>query len=500
MIEPAYFSMPPRLGSFGPEAIDLVAEAGMVLDEEQKLAVDAMLSFGPRGHWVALEQVIKEARQNGKTTNVLEPVTAFDFFLLPPDRMVWTAHLFKTTMDAFADFDRMIETSPTMSRRVKNISRGKDDLHIELHNRAKLEFIARAGGGGRGLKGKRVVMDEALFVQATAMGALMPILSTRKGAQITYGSSAGKATSEHLGRLTQRGRGVGDPSLIYVEWCSPGSWDNPGCARGQKCSHAVGVDGCQLDNEELWPHANHSLGGRISYEYVRGERRALPPREFGRERLGWDESIITGARPIDGKAWSDLVDIRSKMVDPVAVGLHVNNDRSASAIGVAGYRPDGLVHLEVIKSEPGSAWVVDDVMTVVKRFGPCVVVLDDRSETASLLPDLKERGLKVRDRDPEKTPAEGEIVVTTWSGDLAKACGALHSRAVETKTIRHLNQPELNDSLAGAVWRELGNARAWDLKNAETNQAPLMTVTLALHGLLTYGPEPEVAAPWVAFA
>lgn len=492
MIEPAYLSVPPRLGSFGDEAIDLVAEAGLVLDEEQRLAVDAFLSFGPGGRWVALEQAIKEPRQNGKTTSVLEPVTAFDFFLLPPDRIVWTAHLFKTARDAFSDFERMIDTAPVMSRRVKRISRATDDMHIELHSGAKLEFLARAGGGGRGLKGKRVVMDEALYVQAVSMGALMPILSTRKGAQITYGSSAGKETSDHLGKLTRRGRRGGDPSLIYLEWCAPGSWDAPGCTRGVKCLHEDGMDGCALDNEEHWKRSNHSLETRITVEYVRDERRALPPREFGRERMGWDETLLAGERPISEKAWGDLVDIMSTMVDPVAVGIEVNNDRSASAIGVAGYREDGLIHLEVIKSAAGVSWAVPAVVALVKTWNPCAVVLDDRSEAASLLPDLKDEGLKQRSRDPEVTPAAGEIVVTTWASDLARACGGLHTRATETRGVRHLNQPELNDSVKGAVWRTLGDAKAWDRKAATTNPAPIFSVTLALHGLLTYGPSSSV--------
>lgn len=528
MIEPAYLSIPPRKGSFGDEAVDLVATAGLILDEEQRLAVDAFLSYGPGGQWVALEQAIKEPRQNGKTTSVAEPVTAFDFFLLEPDRIVWTAHVFKTCRDAFADFERMIEASSVMSRRVKKISHAPDDLHIELHNGARMDFLARAGGGGRGLKGKRVVMDEALYVQAVSMGALLPILSTRKGAQITYASSAGKETSDHLGKITRRGRRGGDPSLIYVEWCAPGGWDDPGCTRGAKCLHEDGTDGCELDNEEHWARANHSLGTRITVEYVRDERRALSPREFGRERLGWDENLLSGERPIGEKAWNDLIDIMSKAVDPVAVGLHVNNDRSASALGIAGYRSDGLIHLEVVKSAAGVAWTVPDLMRLVERAEPLVVVLDDKSETASLLPDLKKAGLHLRDRDPdvrtgggdvdqedddaeaEEAEAEGgdegaevaadeqpvvvrKIVVTTWANDLAKACGALHTRVTETKEIRHLNQPELNDSLKGAAWRQLGNARAWDLQHAETNQAPLMAVTEALHGLLTYGSSGPVA-------
>jgi hypothetical protein len=61
----------------------------------------------PGGKWVALEEAIIESRQNGKTTNVVLPVVLFDLFMLPPDRIVWTAHLFKTARDAFDDFVRL---------------------------------------------------------------------------------------------------------------------------------------------------------------------------------------------------------------------------------------------------------------------------------------------------------------------------------------------------------------------------------------------------------
>lgn len=498
MIEPAHLWVPPRVGSYGDEAIDLAAEAGRVLDDEQKLGVDAMLSFGPGGRWVALESAIIEARQNGKTGGVLLPVTLFDLFLLEPDRIVWTAHLFRTSREAFDDFCTCIERAPVLSRRVKKISYSHGEESIELHNGAKLDFLARSGGGGRGLGGKRVVMDEALFLAAGPMGSLLPVLAARPDPQVNYGSSAGKETSDHLDNLTRRGRAGGDPSLIWIEYRAPGSWADPPCERGKKCPHTVGTSGCALDDEELWQKANHTLGKRITYAYVRSERRALPPREFGRERLGWEEAVLTAAGPISDKQWLDLIDKDSEMVDPVALAIEVNNDRSSAAIGVAGRRADGKLHLEVIKSQPGVSWVVDDVVKLNKKWKPCVIVIDDKSEAASLLPDLKEKKLKVRDRDPDKKPGEDEVIVTTWAADMARACGSLYTAVTETKSLRHLNQPDLNDSVKGASWRPLGDAKAWSRKEPNTNPAPLISVTLALHGLLTYGPEPEApAAPWV---
>lgn len=495
MIRPAHFWLPPRIGSYGDEAIDLAAEAGWSLDEEQKLGVDAMLSYGPGGAPIALESAIIEARQNGKTARVLQPVALFDLFLMPPDDIMWTAHRMSTVMESFEDFQVAIATSPTLSRRVKKICIDDSNQHIELHNGAKIAFRTRTGDVGRGLGAKRVVLDEALVLSAGLMGSLLPTLSARPNAQVNYGSSAGKTTSAHLANLVRRGRAGNDPTLIWIEFCAPGSWENPPCDKGKKCLHYPDTPGCALDDETLWPLANHALETptpRITYTYVRAERRTLPIPEFGRERMGWHETVLSESRPISDKQWTDLVDIMSTTVDPVAVGMEVNHDRTASAIGVAGYREDGLVHEEIIKSEPGVSWLVDDVMTVVEKFSPCVVVLDDKSETASLLPDLKEKGLLLRDRDPKKPAVGGELLVTTWASDLARASGAFHTRVTETKTIRHLNQPETLESLRGAVWRQLGDAKAFDRKAATTNQAPLFALVLALYGLLVYGPSGPV--------
>ena len=496
MIPPAHLWIPERVGSYGDEAVDLARIAGRELDEEQALAVDAMLSYGKGGRWVALESAVVEPRQNGKTSGVILPVVLFDLFLLKPDRIVWTAHLFRTAKDAFTDVVGYIESTPELSKRVKKISYGNDDRSVELHNGARLEFLARSGGGGRGLGGKRVVMDEALILSADSMGALMPTLSARPDPQITYGSSAGKETSDHLYNLMKRGRAGGDPSLIWVEWCAEGSWQNPQCRLGKSCPHLVGTQGCALDNEELWQHANPALGKRITFSYVRSERRSLPLREFGRERLGWHEEAVAEARPISESQWSDLRDEMSQMVDPVALAFEVNRDRSGAAIGVVGRRSDGQLHAEVIKSAPGVSWVVGDLATLIGKWRPCAVVYDDRSEAASLVPDLKELGLEVT-REPKR--GTSEILVAAWAADLARACGQLYDAVTETKTLKHLDQPELNESVRGAAWRPLGDARAWSRKDATTNPAPLFAVTLALHGLLQYGPEEEEVAPWAMY-
>src|SRR6266540_1214602 len=205
VVRPQHLWVPERRGSYGAEVVDLAREAGRVVDAEQEIAIDAMASYGPGGKWLTLESAIVEARQNGKTNGVLVPIVLADLFLWGADEIGWTAHLFKTTRKAFAEFCRCIEFSAALSRRVKKISTSHGEESIELTSGAILAFLARSMGGGRGLSGKRLVFDEAGILSAESMGALLPTMATRDNAQVLYGASAGLLKSKHLRKLRNRG-------------------------------------------------------------------------------------------------------------------------------------------------------------------------------------------------------------------------------------------------------------------------------------------------------
>lgn len=479
VVAPAHLSIPPREGSYGEGAAQLMEIAGRPLDDEQRLAVDAALSYRPGGRWVALESAIIEARQNGKTGGVLLPCVLFDLFLMPPDRIVWTAHLFRTARDAFNDVVLLVENSDTLSKRVKKIVYANGEEAVELHNGAKLEFLARSKGGGRGLGGKRIVMDEALFLSAESMGALMPTLAARSmtgDPQIMYGSSAGVLGSDHLRGLRDRGRKGNDPSLVYLEWCAPGSWDEPGCDLGAECPHTVGTDGCALDDETLWPKANHALGRRISYEYVRSERRALPPEEFGRERLGWHSDPAGGGVPLE--QWSACADEDSKPAGRPVFMIDASPGLRSVAIVAAMYRSDGFPHLEVVAHGSGFDWAAPRAVQL-QRHNPLDWVIDPGGPAGALLPDLLAHGIEPRQMS---------------SRDLGQACEAF-AATVGDKGLRHLDDPALNRAIAGAGRRDIGDGLwAWSRRKSDSDISPLVGATGAYWGL-SVSPPPKPPAP-----
>jgi hypothetical protein len=58
LVQPAHLTIPPRASSAGAEVVDLAATYGRILDAEQALVVDAILSEGPDGNWAALEAAV----------------------------------------------------------------------------------------------------------------------------------------------------------------------------------------------------------------------------------------------------------------------------------------------------------------------------------------------------------------------------------------------------------------------------------------------------------
>jgi hypothetical protein len=473
--------VPSRVGSYGDEAIDLARAYGRPPDAEQEIAIDAMLSYRTGGRWAALESAVIEPRQNGKTGGIMLPVTLFDLFLLKPDKIVWTAHLFKTARECFQDVVGIVENCDMLRKRVKKITYANGEEAVELTSGAKLEFLARSKGGGRGIGGKRVVMDEALFLAGEAMGALMPTLAARSmfgDPHIMYGSSAGVLGSDHLRGLRDRGRKGTDPSLVWVEWCAPGSWDKPGCDLGPECPHAAETDGCALDDEYLWKLANPALNRRISVDYVRSERRAMPPEEFGRERLGW----FTEPAGVDVEAlvekWNACKDTESRPTARPVLMIDASPGLKSAAIVAAMWRPDGRPHFEVVAYEPGSTWVPRRA-AALQKHKPLDWVIDPGGPAGALLPDLRAAGI-----DPREMSTR----------DLGQACSALVA-AIEEEWPRHLDDPVLLRAFRAAAKRDMGDGLwAWSRRKSGGDICPLVGVTGAFWGL-SVSPPPQAPPP-----
>jgi phage terminase large subunit-like protein len=448
---PRLSTVPARRSSAGSEAVELAASAGLLLDPWQELVLEEALGERSDGRWSAFEVGLVVSRQNGKGS-ILEARELAGLFLFDEQLILHSAHEFKTAQEAFRRVLGLIQNTPDLERRVAKVRTSHGDEGVELRNGARLRFVARSTGSGRGFSGDCVILDEAYHLPADSLSALLPTLSARPNPQLWYTSSAPLVDSEVLRRLRRRGM-AGESRLCFMEWSAPEDVD--------------------LDDREAWAQANPALGIRIVEEFIEAERAALPPEGFARERLGIapDPDVVSQVIPL--AAWQSCVDGRSSFVGEPMVVVDVTPDRASASIAAGGVRADGLPHVELIDCQPGVAWVVPRLQAL--RSKPRRVLVDATGPAGSLIAEGQAHGVEI------------EAVSTA---DHAKACGYLHDAVLEGR-MRHLGDPRMEKALLGAVRRDVGDgAWLWSRKSSLLDISPLVACTIAL-----WAASEQVASP-----
>jgi Phage Terminase len=461
---PRILWQPPSVTSAGPEAVELAASAGLVLDPWEAFCLEVALAEREDGNWAAFEVGLLVSRQNGKGA-ILEARELAGLFLFGEQLILHSAHEFKTAQEGFRRVLSLFENTDDLRRRVKRVRTSHGEEGIELLSGQRLRFVARTGGSGRGFTGDTILLDEAFNLPDAATEALMPTVSARPNPQIWYTSSAPDkelAPCEVLARVRKRGMAGGDPALAYLEW----SVD----PHSEFCGADCGAHD-DPDDPKAWARANPGMGIRISAEHIGREFRTMSAEGFARERLGvgrWP--LERGAwGVIDEADWQVLADPRSLVESPIVLAGDVSWDRSWGSIAVAGRRTDGLFHVEVIEHRPRTDWVVPRMRELKERWGPLAVMVRSRGPAGFLIPELEAAGIEVANM----TTAEG-----------AQACGLLYQTVTDTKNLRHLGQPELAAALSGVVRKPVGDAWTWARKGdgIGADLTPLYAATDALWG------------------
>lgn len=500
--QPAYLWVPERRGSYGPEIIDFADDIGLPMDVEQRRDLDVFASFGPGGRLLTFEQCIVEGRQNGKTSSVVLPLALADVFIFNDrdqiDRVIWTAHLMSTSMDTFSKIERLIEDNAWMKAKIREVKKSKTEQSFHLKNGMILAFFARTAGGGRGLGGKRIVFDEALFLGASPLGSLVPTLRARPNPQITYASSAGLAESVHLRSLMKRGRAGGDRLLAYIEYRSTGSWRDPGCSR-DRCTHLYGTPGCVFDDPEKWADANHAIRrGRMRIATVEGERQTLGHTaanvlEFGRECLGWEQEGTDAQQVISAEEWTSTEVPTGYGPGPMRRPVFYLDvaplGRSATIAGAADRQDGSGAHVALKSHRLGADWVVGAAAALLKQYPTAVFGGSTTGGIKAYLPALKKAGIDVHKGGG---PVLAGSLLLFTDAELAAGCAHLLALAT-TKPYRftHSSDQLFDTALAGADKREVGDGLfIWTRRGEQLVElSPLYGATGALWLLEVTRPE-----------
>ena len=140
----------------------------------------------------------------------------------------------------------------------------------------------------------------------------------------------------------------------------------------------------------MWARTNPALGVRhangtgLSAGFVANELATMEASAFARERLSVGDYPADEAEQwavIAEDLWLSLADEGSRAADPVAFAVEVGPERRTSAIGTAGLRRDGRLHVEVVDHKPGTEWVPERVRELSRKWRPCAIVMDPGSVT-----------------------------------------------------------------------------------------------------------------------
>jgi hypothetical protein len=464
--------------SWADDCIELAASAGLILDPWQRLVLRYALSVRPNDTWAAFEVALIVSRQNGKN-GILEARQLAGLFLFGERLQLHTSNKFNASIEAFVRIRELITNTDALRKRVKRMPTSHGDEGIELFGKARgggdtgarLKFMARGSGSGRGFSGDTIYFDEAYLLASQEIAAMLPTMSAKPNPQLWYTSSAGWEISTQLGAVRNRGIAGVDSRLAFMEW-------------------SVDESNYDIEDRAGWAQANPALGIRITEDFVAAELDAMrsEPQTFARERLGvgqWPTSAESWS-VIPKKVWDELT-TEVALVDPFVLALDVTPDRSRTSIAAAGLNTDGHTQVELIAHASGTSWAVDHLREVLSNHPRCRgVVVSPRGPGGSLLPDVREMLEKVR---------KEKLLLTPSAMDEAQACSGLYDAATDSMSLRHRGQAPIAAALAGARQKHLSEgAWTWNRKSITVDISPVWAITLAKWGHET---APKRRAPFI---
>lgn len=422
----------------------------------QRYALDVAYEYDPDSGKLYYREVVEVVpRQAGKTAKVLavqvHRATTMAKRIGRPQRSIYTAqrHL-DARVKLLEDHLPILEASPYAP--FVTAQRATASEGIQWSNRSQHHIAAPTWKAGHGGSIDLAQVDEAFALQSDEVEqGLKPAQITRRNAQLYVISAAGDHRSSYLRSKLNVGRELArtgaDSGVCYFEWS------------------ADGLD-LDLDSPATWRAVHPGLGFIIDEDAIAADHRSMKPAEFYRAYLAvWPSR--QRPRIITQESWDACADPASACADPVCFAIDVSPDRGMAAVSVSGRRADGLLHVETIRHDVGTGWVVEYVKGLLGRHKRSTLSVDTVGSASSLLPELERHRVPVR-------------LLTTQ--DVARSMGLLLDKVAQGQ-LRHRDQAALNVALAGADKRRIGDKWAW--ARGDGDITPLVSATLALWSLET---------------
>lgn len=398
------------------------------------------------------------ARQNGKTF-IVALLILFRMYVDGDAQVIGVAQKLATAKKTYEHAQKIIDAIPRLAKERGKTNSINGELWFELTGGQRY-WVDSAENGGRGLTFDLVFVDEILKHKTfKAWSALSKTTAARRRSQLVAAANAGDMDAivqRHLHKMAIEAIEAGDDeTTMGLFWWSP-------------------PPGMPLDSPEAWAYSNPSMNYNLPQENLFAYWASDPAPVFASEVGNVFVDSSTGG-PFQPGKWLEGFDRLSKRRDgaPVYLCIEVSGNREWAHIAFAAVRDDGNVHVGIMRSRPGTDWVVPWLTDPERRFTPAAIT-------------FQTGGAPVSSLFSEFTDAGFEVV--EWGGrDLGRATGMLLD-GVNLGKIFHRAQPVLDVAAGTAVMKRLGDAYVVDRMGSPGDASPLSGIAGA-YWLLKNPPE-----------
>lgn len=420
---PTFSFVLPYKSSLGSRAVGIYDKSGSKAQTWQKKLVKDIMATEKNGLWTHTKFSFAIPRRNGKTEVIIIRML---HSVETGEQVLYTAQLADT---ARSTWERMCFILDQLKIKYKPYrSAGREEILIEETN-ARFKFRTRTGRGGLGTGCDLLIIDEAQEYTREQESALKYTVTSSKNPQTLFCGTP--------------------PTLVSGGTVFPKMREQivEGKARNSGWAEWSVEEMTDVWDKNAWYLTNPSLGS-VSAEGIPfiterdiTDEIGTDDEDFNIQRLGlWVKRNLKAA--ISEAIWNELaLSGRAKLHD-FAAGIDFGRDGLNACLSIAGRLPDGNIYVETIDKRPvsqGDSWILDFLYANKKNIIKTIV--DGQSRQQLLADEMKELKLKA-----PLLPTVSEVINSF----------ALFEDSVYKKTIRHNDQPALNEIVTNCGKRNIG--------------------------------------------
>ena len=417
----------PYKDTHGKAAIDLYNSTGRTAQEWQELMLYDILAVRDDGLFVHTKFGYSIPRRNGKN----EIVAMRELWALEQgEQCLHTAHRVSTSHMAWERMKKLVEglgyTEPEDYKTTSTL--GMESIRLKKTG-GKIDFRTRSSRGGLGEGFDLLIIDEAQEYTDDQQSALKYVVTDSLNPQTLFCGTPPTPISS------------GTVFTKLRKAALSGETENTGWAEW-------GVEKkTDPRDKEAWYMCNPSLGTIFTERSVADEI-GEDIDDFNIQRLGlWLKYNLKSA--ISKAEWEELKsDTMPKLKGKLFVGIKYGHDGTNVCLSVAAKTIDDMVFVESIDCKEiraGNAWILD----FLKKADVASVTIDGAQGTI-LAQEMR--------REHLGTP----VLMTTKEVCIANG---KFEQALYKKTITHMNQPALTQSISNCEKRLIGSAGGFGYKS-----------------------------------